>query len=49
MSGGGAGWSAVFQAANSMSQGSRTGAVVEGGGTWVAAFEAEGDTAAAMR
>jgi hypothetical protein len=42
-------WSAVFQAANSVSQGDGTGAAVEGDRAWVGAFEAEGDTAAAMR
>ena len=52
MSGGGAARSAVFSAANSVSQGDGTGAAVEGGGAWVATpavAEAEGDTAAAMR
>ena len=53
MSGGGAGWAAVFSPANSMSQGSRTGTAqarlrgAKGGGAWVGAFEAEGDAAAA--
>ena len=48
MSGGGAGWSAVFQTANRVSQGDGTGAAVEGDRTWVAAGTA-GDTAPAMR
>ena len=34
---GGAGWSAVFSATDSVSQGSRTGAAVEGSGAWVVA------------
>ena len=48
MSGGGAARSAVFSAANSVSQGDGTGAAVEGDRAWVATpavAEAEGDTA----
>ena len=48
MSGGGAARAAVFQAADSVSQGDGTGTAVEGDRTWVAAGTA-GDTAQAMR